>query len=90
VTLDVLQLRRVARKPVSFTPPAAAVVWSGHTLGREPKVVARTLRQAWRADVGAAVTAAQLAMQMRLLDAHLRWDNLKQPAPEKEPKLRGN
>lgn len=58
-------------------------VWSG---GHAAKVVARTLREAWRADVRASCTAAQLGLQIRLLDAHIRWEALKAPAPEREAK----
>jgi hypothetical protein len=77
-------MRRLARRMTKEVLPTGVVVWSGaQGPGRGPaapaRVAARTLRQAWCTDVATAATAAQLALQVRMIDAYVQWEALKPP-----------
>ena len=52
------------------------------------KVLKVTPQLAWRAAMESAATTPQLALALRTLDAHLRWDDLRRPTGEcKDPHL---
>ncbi|KAK9815815.1 hypothetical protein WJX72_010117 [[Myrmecia] bisecta] len=43
-----------------------------------------TPRLAWRGSMQAALTASQLALQLRSLDAHVQWEGLKRPPADSD------
>ncbi|KAK3271151.1 hypothetical protein CYMTET_20483 [Cymbomonas tetramitiformis] len=83
--------RRLARSPC--TRSAEHVQWTQEAAGAHEGITyelmrdglaARELRTAWRAAVENACTVSDLALQIRVLDAYIRWEAFKQPAGDKK------
>ena len=77
ISLPAAAVRRLARRAgVCKLPPGVCSYVQGRGHGG-PSHMRRTVRGAWRGEVERARSTAALALQLRALDAHVRWEALR-------------